>query len=79
MDWEDGLSLIQLAWRKDHEELLRERWIHGTQDSYQGRMSFDEFKARMIYKVETVDNQTPEQILSKVKKILDGGGSDGTI
>lgn len=73
MDWEDGLPLIQLAWRKNQEDLLMERWIHGTQDTYQAHMGFEEFKAKMIYKVENYDNQSTEDTLRKVKAILDGG------
>lgn len=50
-----------------------ERWIHGTQDTYQAHMGFEEFKAKMIYKVENYDNQSTEDTLRKVKAILDGG------
>ena len=71
LEYKTGMEIIRAAQKEKSEELLFNRWAV----AYQRVMSFDEFKRQLgvgqrVEKTEMV--QKPEEILSEVRRILNG-------
>lgn len=69
LDYEFGFELIMQAKKETAEEMLYQRWLLG----YEKVMSLDEFKSK-VFKLSVQhpkNNKTTEEILDKVKGILD--------
>lgn len=70
MQFEEGLELIAFAAEQKTEEMIYQRWLLG----YEKLMSLDEFKAEIRKATSTHNlqaNDTKEEILDKVKAILE--------
>ncbi len=57
---------MQYAINKQSEEITLQRWIMGYQDQF----SFDEFKEKLGFNNNSLDNRTSHEILNNVKQIL---------
>lgn len=69
LDYEFGIDLILQAKKETAEEMLYQRWLLG----YEKVMSLDEFKNKVLeLSVQNPKkNETTDEILDKVKGILD--------
>jgi hypothetical protein len=65
MEFQLGFEYIMTAIRNWQEEKIYLRWINGFQ-----QISFDEFKKQMGQQQEVIDNRSEEEILERVKDIL---------
>lgn len=70
LDFEIGMEIISEAHREKNEEMLFHRWAI----AYQSAMSFAEFRHKIGVSNNNapVKEETEEEILGKVKGILDG-------
>lgn len=69
MELDRGILFLRKAREKENEDKLFRRWISG----YQDKVSFNEFKASVFEeakKARKSENQSAEDILEKVRKII---------
>ncbi len=69
MELDRGILFLRKAREKENEDKLFRRWISG----YQDKVSFDEFKNSVFEeakKARKSENQSAEDILEKVRKII---------
>lgn len=67
MEFSIGMDVLFCANEQKNEEMLFNRWIHSFSD-----ISFDDFKNKIGYRRPQNDDEEPEDILGKVKKIMGG-------
>lgn len=74
MPFELGFEYILNAINQSDEEKIYEMWLHKAFD-----ISYQEFRNKFDIPVNTQsDVKSVDEILSRVKNILNGGGIDGT-
>lgn len=61
------MDVLFCAMEQKTEEMMFERWIHMMTD-----ISFDEFKAKTGYRKPQMKEESQEDILEGVKKIMGG-------
>ena len=69
MELDRGILFLRKAREKENQDKLFRRWITG----YQDKASFDEFKNSVFEeakKARKSENQSAEDILEKVRKII---------